>query len=119
MINLLLKHFNFVPFTNHQSGKERYRKKDEKRIQEDTDKPGMVYIGLEREESKEKFLEEGEKRRRTDEKRCKEKVNKKVDGQRKRKTEKKHKGDSRHRKSRNGKVKGQKEKRKRDKLPGE
>jgi hypothetical protein len=29
----------------------------------------MVYIGLEREESKEKFLEEGEKRRRTDEKR--------------------------------------------------
>jgi hypothetical protein len=66
----------------------------------------MVYIGLERGETEEKFLEEGEKRRRTDEKKCKEKVNKKVDGQRKRTLEKKHKEDSRYRKSRNGKVKG-------------
>jgi hypothetical protein len=48
----------------------------------------------ERRETEEKFVEEGEKkRRRTGEKRYKEKVNKKVDGQRKRKPEKKHKGE--------------------------
>jgi hypothetical protein len=48
-------------------------------------------------ETEETFLEEGEKkRRRTGEKRYKEKVNKKVDGQRKRKQEKKHKGESRY-----------------------
>jgi hypothetical protein len=41
-----------------------------------------------------------------------EKVNKQVDGQRKRKPEKKHKGGSRYLKSTNGKVKGQKEKKK-------
>jgi hypothetical protein len=49
----------------------------------------------------------------------KEKVNGKVDGQRKRKPEKKHKGESRYRKSTNGKVMGQKERRKREELPGE
>jgi hypothetical protein len=71
-------------------------------------------------ETEEKFLEEGEKKRRlTDAKRYKEKLNKKVDGQRKRKSEKKHKGESRYRKSTNGKVKGQKEKRKRVELPRE
>jgi hypothetical protein len=48
-----------------------------------------------------------------------EKVNKKVDGQRKRKPEKKHKGESHYRNSTNGKVKGQNEKRKREELPGE
>jgi hypothetical protein len=55
-------------------------------------------MGRERErETEETFLEEGEKKRiRTGEKRYKEKVNKKVDGQRKRKPEKKHKGESRH-----------------------
>jgi hypothetical protein len=43
---------------------------------------------------------EGEKKRgRTGEKRYKEKVNKTVDGQRKRKLEKKHKKESRYRKS--------------------
>jgi hypothetical protein len=48
--------------------------------------------------AEEKFLEEGEKkRRRTGEKRYKEKVNKKVDGQRKRKLEKKYKGESQYR----------------------
>jgi hypothetical protein len=43
-------------------------------------------------------------------KRYKEKVNKKVDGQRKRKPEKKHKGESGYQKSTNGMVKDQKEK---------
>jgi hypothetical protein len=71
-------------------------------------------------ETEETFLEQGEKRRRrTGEERYEEKVNKKVNGQRKQKPEKKHKGESRYRKSTNGKVKGQKEKRKREELPGE
>jgi hypothetical protein len=57
------------------------------------------------------MLEEGEKkRRRAGEKRYKEKVNKKLDGQRKRKPEKKRKGKSRYRKSTN--TEGQKEKKK-------
>jgi hypothetical protein len=52
------------------------------------------YMECERRETEEKFLEEGEKkRRRTGEKRYKEKVKKKVDGQRKRKPEKKYKGE--------------------------
>jgi hypothetical protein len=51
-------------------------------------------------------LEQREKkRRRTGGKKFKEKVNKKVDGQRKRKLEKKHKGENRYRKNTNGKVK--------------
>jgi hypothetical protein len=70
------------------------------------------------EKLKTKFLEEGEKRRRTDEKRYKEKVNKKVDEQSKR-NGKENKGESRYRKSTNGKVKRQKVKRKREELPGE
>jgi hypothetical protein len=49
-------------------------------------------------------------RRRTGTKRYTEKVNKKVDGQRKRKPGKKHKWESRYRKNTKGKVKGQKEK---------
>jgi hypothetical protein len=77
-------------------------------------------MGRERGEAEETRLEEGEKkRRRTGEERYKEKVNKKLDGQRKPKPEKKHKGESRYRKSTNGKVKGQKEKRKRIELPEE
>jgi hypothetical protein len=64
-------------------------------------------------------MEGVKKRRRTAEKGYKEKVNKKVNGQRKRKSEKKHKGESRYRKITNGKVKEQKKKRKRDELPGE
>jgi hypothetical protein len=72
--------------------RERERKKAENRIQEDTDKWGMIYMGWERRETEEKFLEEGEKKRRgTGEKRYKEQMNKKIDGQRKRKPEKKHK----------------------------
>jgi hypothetical protein len=52
----------------------------------------MVYMGLERGGTEETFLEEGDqKRRRTGEKKYKEKVNKKIDGQRKQKPEKKHK----------------------------
>jgi hypothetical protein len=51
-------------------------------------------------------LEQREKkRRRTGGKKFKEKVNKKVDGQRKGKPEKKHKGENRYRKNTNGKVK--------------
>jgi hypothetical protein len=76
-------------------------------------------MGWEKRETEEKFLEGEKKRRRTGEKRYKEKVNKKVNGQRIRKPEKKHKGESRYRKNTNGKVKGQKEnkkgKRKREK----
>jgi hypothetical protein len=73
-----------------------------------------------RRETEETSLEEGEKkRRRTGEKRYKEKVNKKVDGEKKRKPEKKRKGESRYRKSTNGKVKWQKEIRKREEPPGE
>jgi hypothetical protein len=68
---------------------------------------------------KKKILEGEKKRRGTGEKRYKEKVNKKVDGQRKRKPEKKHKGESRYRKITNGKVKGQKDKKEREELPGE
>jgi hypothetical protein len=91
------------------------RKKGKNRIQEDTDKRGMVHMGWERRQTEEKFLEEGDKNRRlTVEKRFKEKVNKKVDGQRKQKSEKKHKEESRYRKSTNGKITEQKEKRKRE-----
>jgi hypothetical protein len=55
---------------------------------------GEWFTWDEREEKlKTKFLEEGEKRRRTDEKRYKEKVNKKVDEQSKR-NGKKNKGKS-------------------------
>jgi hypothetical protein len=54
----------------------------------------MVYMGWERRETEETCLEEGEKKRkRTGEKRYKNKVNKKVDGQRKQKPEKKHEGE--------------------------
>jgi hypothetical protein len=62
---------------------------------------------------KKKKIEGEKKRRRIGEKRYKEKVNKKVNGQTKRKPE------SRYRKSKNGKIKGQKEKRKREELRGE
>jgi hypothetical protein len=80
----------------------------------------FTYMRWERRETEENILEEGEKKkRRTDEKRYKEKVNEKVDGQRKRKLEKKHKRESRYRKSTNGKQKVQKERRKREELPGE
>jgi hypothetical protein len=61
----------------------------------------------------------GWKRGKTEEKFLEERVNKKLDGQRKRKPEKKHKGESRYRKSTSGKVKEQKEKRKKEELPGE
>jgi hypothetical protein len=65
-------------------------------------------------ETEETFLEQGEKRRRrTGEERYEEKVNKKVNEQRKQKPEKKHKGE------RIQMVKGQKEKRRREELPGE
>jgi hypothetical protein len=83
----------------------------------------MIYVGWERRETEEKILEEGEKkRRRAGEKRYKEEMNKKVDGQRKRKPEKKHKSGKSLSKEYNWKgqgVKGQKEKRKRNELPGE
>jgi hypothetical protein len=73
-----------------------------------------------REKKERQILKEGEeKRRRTSEKRYKEKVNKKIDEQRKRKPEKNHKGESGYAKSTNGGYKGQKEKRKRKELPGE
>jgi hypothetical protein len=71
------------------------------------------FIWDEKGETEEKCLKVGEKkRRRTGEKRYKKKVNKKVDGQRKRKPEKKHEGESLFRKSTNGKIKGQKGKKK-------
>ncbi|KAH0810137.1 hypothetical protein GEV33_012654 [Tenebrio molitor] len=80
---------------------------------------GEWFIWDEREDKLKKiFLEEGQKkRRRTGEKRYKKKVNKTVDGPRKRKPEKKHKWEDRYQKSTNEKVKGQKEKRK-ELLPG-
>jgi hypothetical protein len=52
----------------------------------------MIYMGWERREIEENFLEEVEKkRRRTGKERYKEEMNKKVDGHIKRKPEKKHK----------------------------
>jgi hypothetical protein len=73
---------------------------------EDRDRGRRVKIGYRKKQiNGEWFIwEEGvKKRRRTAEKGYKEKVNKKVSGQRKRKSEKKHKGESRYRKITNGK----------------
>jgi hypothetical protein len=58
------------------------------------------------------FRTRREEEKTNSEKRYKEKVNKKVDGQRKRKPEKKYKGESRYRKTTNGEVEGQKKKKK-------
>jgi hypothetical protein len=75
----------------------------------------MVYMGLERGGTEETFLEEGDKRRRrTGEKKYKENVNKKIDGQKKIETGKEAQRESCYRKSTNGKVKGQKENKKRN-----
>jgi hypothetical protein len=91
----------------------------EKRIQEDTDKWGMIYMGWERRETEEKFLEEREKkRRRTSKKRYKKEMNKKVDGQRKLKPEKKHKRGKSLPKEYNWKGQGAKREKKKERATG-
>jgi hypothetical protein len=77
-------------------------------------------IWYERRETEEKFLEDGKKkRRRTFGKKYKEKVNKKVDGQRKRKPERSTKGKVVTERVQMGRSRDKKRKETREELPEE